>query len=55
MKVYSEERKEFIVVPGTIRVEVGASSADIRLSSTLSLENASTQRSMTAVPVSTEK
>ena len=42
MKVYSEERKGFIVVPGTIKVEVAASSADIRLSSTLLLEAAIT-------------
>jgi beta-glucosidase len=37
MKVYSEERKQFIVVPGTIKVEVGASSADIRLATTVYL------------------
>jgi beta-glucosidase len=42
LKVYSEERKDFVSVPGTIRVEVGASSGDIRLSSTFSLEGAST-------------
>jgi len=38
MKVYSEERNEFIIVTGTIKVEVGASSADIRLSNTVSLQ-----------------
>jgi beta-glucosidase len=42
MKIYSEERKEFILVPGTVRVEVGASSADIRLTTTVSLESAAT-------------
>jgi beta-glucosidase len=39
LKVYSEERKEFVVVPGKIHVEVGASSRDIRLSSPLALED----------------
>lgn len=38
LKVYSPERKGFGVVPGGITVEVGASSGDLRLSDTLSLE-----------------
>jgi hypothetical protein len=38
LKIYNPEQGRFVLVPGTVTVEVGASSGDIRLSDTLSLD-----------------
>ena len=38
LKIYNPEQRRFVLVPGTVTVEVGASSGDIRLSDTLSLD-----------------
>jgi beta-glucosidase len=37
LKVYSEQSNEFVVIPGKVSVEVGASSADIRLTGSITL------------------
>jgi beta-glucosidase len=38
LKTYNPERGQFVFVPGTVTLEVGTSSGDIRLSNTLSLD-----------------